>query len=150
MMRAFQWVAAVLVVVATGFAVRAGGAGDDLKTMQGRWSVTIAETNGKPAGDELKNLKLVLVVEGDVFRILSNDKAFSAGKLKIDSSKTPRTMDATNSEGPLKGVVQQAIYEIKGDKMTAVFAKPGTGRPTEFKTKEGSEQSLIHYVREKK
>jgi uncharacterized protein (TIGR03067 family) len=149
-MRALNWVLAVLLFVVTGLAVSAGGAGDDLKAMQGRWSVTIAEIGGKPAGDELKNLKLVIVVEGDTFRILSNDKAFSAGKLKIDSSKTPRTMDATNTEGPLKGVVQQAIYEIKGDKMTAVFAKPGTDRPTELKTKEGSEQSMIHYVREKK
>ena len=118
--------------------------------MQGRWSATIAETNGKPASDELLNLKLVLVVEGDTYRVLSNDKVLSAGKLKLDSSKTPRAMDATNTEGPLKGVVQQAIYQIKGDTMNAVFAKPGTARPTEFKTKEGSEQSLIRYERAKK
>lgn len=141
---------AVFLLAVTGFAASAGGAGDDLKAMQGRWSATIAEMNGKPSSDELLNLKLVLVVEGDTYRILSNDKVFSAGKLKLDSSKTPRTMDATNTEGPLKGVVQQAIYQIKGDTMTAVFAKPGTARPTEFKTKEGSEQSVIRYERMKK
>jgi uncharacterized protein (TIGR03067 family) len=144
-MRVFNGVVLVLIVSA----VSAAGAGDDLKTMQGRWSATIAERNGKPAGDELKNLKLVLVVEGDTFRVLANDKVISAGKLKLDSSKSPRTMDATNTEC-LKGVVQQAIYRIKGDTMTAVFAKPGTERPSEFKTKDGSEQSLIRYERMKK
>jgi uncharacterized protein (TIGR03067 family) len=140
----------VFLLAVMGFTANAGGAGDDLKAMQGRWSATITEMNGKPASDELLNLKLVLVVEGDTYRILSGDKVFSAGKLKLDASKTPRTMDATNTEGPLKGVVQQAIYQIKGDTMTAVFAKPDTARPTEFKTKEGSEQSVIRYERMKK
>jgi uncharacterized protein (TIGR03067 family) len=143
-----NWI--VLVLVLSGLAVSAGSAGDDLKAMQGRWSATIAETNGKPASDELRNLKLVLVVESDTFRILANDKVISAGKLKFDPSKSPRTLDAINTEGPLKGVVQKAIYRIKCDSMTAVFAKPGTARPTEFKTKDGSEQSLIRYERMKK
>jgi len=46
--------------------------------------------------------------------------------------------------------VGAAMTEIKGDTMTAVFAKPGNERPTEFKTKEGSDQSVIRYVRMKK
>ncbi len=149
-MRTFRCGLAVLVLVVTGFAATAGVAGDDLKAMQGRWSATIAEVSGKPAGEELKNLKLILLVQDDEYRVLSDGKVLSAGKLKLDATKTPRTMDAANTEGPSKGIVQKAIYEIKGDTMTAVFAKPGADRPAEFKTKEGSEQSLIRYERTKK
>ena len=132
----------------TGLVALAGSA-DDLKAMQGKWSATIAEVDGKPASPEEMNLKLVLVVQGDNYRVLVGDKEISGGTLTLDASKNPRTIDATHTEGKFKDVVQKGIYEIKGDAMTAVFAKPGKERPTEFKTKAGSEQSVVKYVRMK-
>ncbi len=133
------------------FAATAGGGGsDDLKAIQGLWSATIAEISGKPASKEEMGLKLFLFVEGDRYRVLIEDKAISAGTLRLDMSKTPRTIDATHTEGPFKGVVQQGIYEIQGDRMVCAFAKPGMERPTEFKTRPGTEQSLVRYMRVKK
>src|SRR5947209_3344401 len=143
-------IAAIAVLMLLGFAALAGDSAADLKAMQGQWSVTIVERDGKPAGDELKNVKLVLLVAGDEYRVLADDKAVAGGKFKIDAGKTPRRLDASITEGPNKGLMQQAIYEIKGDTMTAVYAKPGAARPTELKTKEDSGQSLVRYTRRKK
>jgi uncharacterized protein (TIGR03067 family) len=133
-----------------GLKAMAGGAGDDLKAMQGSWSATIAEMNGKPASKEEMNLKLVLVVSGESYRVMLDDQVLSGGTLKLDSRKTPHTLDATHTEGPFKGVVQKGIYEIKGDSMIAAFAKPGSDRPTEFRTREGTEQSIVRYTRLRK
>ncbi len=144
------WFAAPLVLLFGGLAALAGSSADDLKAMQGQWAVTIAEMDGKPTHAEIMNLKLVLTVEGENFRILSDGKLFSGGTLKLDASKNPRTIDTTTTEGPAKGTVQKGIYEIKGDKMTGAFAKPGSERPTEFKTKEGSGLSIVRYERMKK
>jgi uncharacterized protein (TIGR03067 family) len=145
-MHPIRFALAVLSLVFVPWAAPAGSL-DDLKAMQGKWSATIVEMNGRPASKEEMNLKLVLVVEGDGYRVLADGKAISGGTLKLDAGK--RAIDAAHSEGPFKGVVQKGIYEFKGEQMIAVFAKPGSDRPTEFKTKEGSEQSIVRYVRVK-
>jgi uncharacterized protein (TIGR03067 family) len=134
------------VLLATAIVAMAGSA-DDLKAMQGRWSATIAETDGKPPSKEDASLKLILIVQGDKYQVVHDKNVISGGTLKLDATKNPRTVDATLTEGPFKGLVQKGIYEINGDKMTAVFAKPGKDRPTKFKTKEGSEQSIVQYER---
>jgi uncharacterized protein (TIGR03067 family) len=131
-------------------AVGGGAAADDLKALQGQWSATIAEMDGKAPADDVKSLKITLLVAGAEYRVLADDKPISGGKLKLDASKKPRTIDATITEGPHKGTTQQGIYEIKGDTMVAAFAKPGGARPTEFKTTEGSGQSIVRYTRIKK
>ncbi len=143
-------IAAVIVLILVGFAVEAGSIADDLQAMQGQWSVTIAEMDGKPAGDDFKNVRITFLIAGDEYRILADDKAISGGKLNIDARKTPHTIDATITEGPHKGMTQKGIYEIKGDTMTAAFARPGGARPAEFKTKQGSGQSIVRYARIKK
>jgi uncharacterized protein (TIGR03067 family) len=140
---------AVLLGMSIALAAVAGGA-DDLKAMQGHWLATIAETDGKPPSKEDASLKLIFIVQGDKYQVLHDKNVISGGRLKLDATKNPRTVDATITEGPFKGLVQKGIYEITGDKMTAVFAKPGKDRPTRFKTKEGSEQSIVQYERMKK
>jgi uncharacterized protein (TIGR03067 family) len=142
-------IAVIIALLPVGATALAGNA-DDLKAMQGQWSLAIAERDGKPAGDELKGLKLVVLIAGDEYRVLANDKVVGGGTFKIDARKTPHTIDTRITEGPNKGVMEKGIYEIEGDKMIAVFAKPGKERPTEFKTKEGSEQSILRYERIKK
>lgn len=143
-------ITALVALMLIALAVRAGTSADDLKAMQGQWSVTIVERDGKPAGDELKNVKLVVLIAGNDYRVLVNDKVISGGTFTIDARKSPRTIDTKITEGPNKGVAEKGIYKIDGDKMVAVFAKPGKARPTAFRTQEGSDQSILHYKRIKK
>jgi uncharacterized protein (TIGR03067 family) len=140
---------AIITLLPLGATALAGSA-DDLKAMQGQWSLTIAERDGKAAGDELKGIKLVILIAHDQYRVLANDKVVSGGTLKVDASKAPHTIDTRITEGPNKGVVEKGIYEIKGDKMIAVFAQPGQERPTQFTTTEGSGHSILRYERIKK
>jgi uncharacterized protein (TIGR03067 family) len=141
-------IAAVMVLMGLSLTALAGGA-DDLKAMQGQWSLTIVERDGKPAGDELKTIRLVMLIAGNDYRVLADDKVIGGGTFTLDSRKSPPTIDTRISEGPNKGVVEKGIYKIEGDRMVAVFASPGKARPTAFTTKEGSGQSILHYVRVK-
>ena len=59
-------------------------------------------------------------------------------------------MDITGTEGPNKGKTFQAIYELDGDTLKVCYDLSGKGRPTEFKTAEGTQLFLVIYTREKK
>ena len=141
-------------VAALAFALLAAavtaGAGDDAKKMDGTWLATIVESDGKPATEAEKGLKFKVVVEAGKYKTYVQDQYVAAGTLKLDASKKPRTIDATYTDGEFKGVVQRGVYELDGDTMTINFAKPGKERPEGMKTKEGTEQVLLRYTREKK
>ena len=137
-----------LLLAAAWFA--AAGGGDDLKRMQGTWAVRISETDGQPASEEDQKLKLTIHIEGDAFKVYHDGTTLlSAGTLKLDASRTPRTIDTTLTGGPFKGTIQRGIYEFKDGEMIANFAKPGKERPAEFKTRAGSGESILRYTRVK-
>lgn len=119
---------------------------DDLKVMEGRWKVDSAEAGGKPVdSEELR--AMVVTITGDHYELTTKD-GLDGGTLKLDETKAPKTMDATDTEGLDVGKVIQAIYEVSGDTMRVCYALDGSGRPTEFATKEGSPWLLITYKRD--
>lgn len=120
---------------------------DDLKAMEGKWKVESAEFGGKV--EEAPELKEILVtISGDRYEVVIKDKT-DRGSLKIDETKTPKVMDATDTEGDDAGKVIKAIYELKGDTLRVCYAMKGDERPTAFATKEGSPLLMITYRREK-
>jgi uncharacterized protein (TIGR03067 family) len=121
---------------------------DDLKAMEGKWKPESAEIGGKKI-DEVAELKeLLITITGDRYEVVIKDKT-DRGSLKLDETKTPRQMDATDTEGDDAGKVIKAIYELKDDTLRVCYAMKGDERPTEFATKEGSPLLLITYRREK-
>ncbi len=139
----------VLVVLALNLlgAAQAGDAAKDLKLMEGTWSGTFLETGGKPFPDQEKAVKLKLVIKGDKYTVFLEDKKFVEGTLKLDPAKKPKAIAAIAADGAFKGMVQPGIYQIDANAMRVVFSKPGAERPTEFKTKEGTDEVLISYQR---
>jgi uncharacterized protein (TIGR03067 family) len=122
----------------------------ELAKMEGTWTIVIHESNGKKQTDEeVKAVKMKLVVKGDKYTVFLDDKPLTQGTLKLDPSKKPKTIDAVADDGPFKGTAMPGIYELEGDDMKVNFGQPGAARPTEFKTKEGSNQVLIGYKRVK-
>ena len=119
----------------------------DLKLMQGTWEVTFVEAEGKPLPDKEKAVKMKVVIKGEKYTVFLDEQKYTEGVVKLDAAKKPKTMDAHPADGPFKGMVQPGIYAFEGDDMRVVFTKPGADRPTEFKTKEGTEQMLAHYKR---
>jgi uncharacterized protein (TIGR03067 family) len=71
------------------------------------------------------------------------------GTVAVDASKRPATMDITGEEGPHKGQLLPAIYELKGDVLKICYDLSGKSRPAEFKTAKGTRLYLAIYQREK-
>jgi uncharacterized protein (TIGR03067 family) len=109
----------------------------DLAKLEGEWTLVSSERDGKKApDDDLKGT--VRTVKGDTYTITKDDKTISQGKLKVDTSKKPATMDIIRENAkPMLG-----IYEIDGDTQKVCFAAPGKDRPTEFAAKAGSGYTL--------
>src|SRR5262249_3347265 len=90
----------VLVVVA-GLLVAADDAKDELKKLEGTWSMVSGEKDGKKLdADVIKGAKLV--IKGDEHDVKVGADIFK-GTHKIDPSKKPKTIDAMDKEGPFKG-----------------------------------------------
>jgi uncharacterized protein (TIGR03067 family) len=137
--------AALVAIFGVGFSP--AGRADDLQAMAGRWTVEAAEAGGNAVdSEELKSL--VVTIEGDRYSLQSKDGP-DGGTMKLDETKSPKTMDAADTEGDNIGKLIQAIYEITGDTMRVCYALDGSARPTEFATKEGSPWLLVTYRREK-
>ena len=126
---------------------------DDVKKakekLQATWAFVTAEVNGQkaPEGD-IKDFKLIIAGDQVTFQVGRDIK----GTIKtLDPTTTPTIIDLEFKEGPIKGVVE-AIYQVEGDTLKlCVCALPDAKqRPGEFATKEGSNQFLFVFKREKR
>lgn len=120
---------------------------EDADGLEGTWLPSVAELGGKPFPEEFRKITR-LVVEGDRYTVTVGDQV-DQGTVKIDSSAKPKAMDITGTEGLNKGKTIPAIYERNGDTLRVCYDLSGQGRPTEFKTTEGSLLFLVTYQREK-
>ena len=120
---------------------------DDLKAMEGTWKVEAAEAGGQKI-EAADLMTLVVKITGARYEVRVKDK-IDGGTLALDEKQTPKTLDATDTEGDDVGKVVKAIYEIAGDTMKVCYTLDGGERPKEFATKEGSPVLLLTYKREK-
>jgi uncharacterized protein (TIGR03067 family) len=122
----------------------------DVQRLQGRW---VAESVG---GKKLpKGHQVQILFEGEKVvwtnlqeQDLGNGKiGGSAGHVtftfKVDPKKQPAGMDFTATEGTFQGRVFPSIYALVGETLTICRSQPGTDRPTDFTTKEGSDHYLL-------
>lgn len=140
----------LLAVAAVGLLVAADDARDagkkDLDALQGEWTMVSGERNGEKIPEEIAK-SLRRVIKGDKFSILRDDETVSQGTFTLDASKKPREIDA-KLEG-VDGVVK-GIYALDGDTFKVCYGPPGTDRPREFATKEGSNLILGTWKKAKK
>ena len=116
------------------------------KALDGEWEIMSVLHGGKePPADAPKPSA---TIKGDALTLKIGDKTIT-GKIKVDPTKTPKAMDITFEEGPHKGEVAKAIYEVKGDELRICHREAGQDRPTEFASKEASE-TLVVWKRVKK
>jgi uncharacterized protein (TIGR03067 family) len=119
------------------------------KKLQGSWTATKAERDGKAAGDVVGNR---LSFTGTRFRIRSKDgKALYAGSIRVDPSAKPAAIDFEHTQGVLKGKTWKGIYAMDGDTLTICDNAPNLdkGRPAAFEAKSGSGYVLITFKRAK-
>jgi uncharacterized protein (TIGR03067 family) len=133
-------------VLSFALTARSGGTKDG-NPLEGTWLPATAELGGKMFPDEIrKTMKLVL--KDDKYTVTVG-KQIDQGTVKVNPAAKPKEMDITGTDGPNKGKIFLAIYEQDGDTLRICYDLSGKGRPTEFKTKEGTQLFLVTYKREK-
>lgn len=126
-----------LLACAVAFAAPAQDAGVDLAPLQGQWTVTAAEQGGQPF-DAIKGG--VLTIEGDAFTLVTASGNKLDGKVDVDASESPQTLDFLLSSG----AVWQAIYAVNGDIFRLNYVEQEDGpRPTVFATTAESLSTVI-------
>jgi uncharacterized protein (TIGR03067 family) len=115
----------------------------ELKMFQGTWTFESVEAGGKkmPA-DQFKGMTVTF--ESDKYSVKMGAEVVEAATVKLDPSKSPKTVDSTVTDGPNKGKVYPGIYEISGDTLKVCFDEDGKKRPTEFKGEIGGHMLVVH------
>ena len=148
---------AVLAIVSLFAAVRSQAADDaneeavakDLRAFKGTWRLSSKEVDGKKfSEEEIKDVIATNDGSGNI-SVRRGDKEINEGTVKLDPTKSPRTIGVTFTEGERKGQTVLGIYEIEGDAFRVCVARPGDERPAEFSAKAGSGRTLIVYKRQK-
>lgn len=139
-------IAAVLLLLgATSlpFAAEVGGddAKNELKKLQGTWTMVSGEMDGKKAADDHVS-KSKIIYEGNKIQIMvpnQTPETMVAEIVKIDPTKNPKEMHFIRKNGPNAGKTLIGIYEFEGDGQYK-FALDPAGATTlkEFVTKEGT------------
>ena len=114
-----------------------------LNKLQGTWNVVALEVEGRPT----PSAGAQIVVEVDRFTSLGMGATYE-GKLAVDASKTPCTIDMKFTAGPEKGNTNRGIFEFQDGKWRLCLQMTGKGRPKEFATKPGSGLALEILERE--
>jgi RNA polymerase sigma factor (sigma-70 family) len=128
-------------------------AATDQEKLQGTWEVVELVVKGDKVLPN-NEAKAAVVFKGDEFRFLvtPNGKdsiTRTAATFKLDPAKSPRTIDATATEGANKGQVTLGIYELDGDDLKLCLSNERVAtRPTAFKGE--GEMVLFKLKRSKK
>ena len=137
-----------LLALVAGFLVAADDPKDELKKLEGTWTMVAGEAKGEKFAENIvKNAKLTIVGDKHTVKV---GKETIIGTHKLDPSKKPKEITAMDTEGPYKGKTALGIYKLEGDEFTVCFAPPGKDRPKEFTSKSGTGEFVHVWKKEKK
>jgi uncharacterized protein (TIGR03067 family) len=118
----------------------------DLAAMQGEWTMASGVADGYAIPDTmLKDFRRVC--KGDEVTTTLGDRVVLKATVKLDPSKSPRTIDFAATDGPTRGKTHLGIYELDGDTFRSCFAAPGGDRPTDFTSKPGDGRTATVWKR---
>jgi uncharacterized protein (TIGR03067 family) len=118
--------------------------------LQGTWTATRAERDGKAADDVVGHQ---VSFTGNGFHIQSKDgRLLHGGTFLTNASTKPAAIDFEHKEGRLGGRTWVGIYALDGDTLTICDNAPdlANGRPVAFEAKSGSRHVLITFRRVKR
>jgi uncharacterized protein (TIGR03067 family) len=103
----------------------------ELQRLQGTW-VGLSYTDAQRTVDG-RDMAMSLVIDGDRFSVRFNDEVKAQGKLNIDPTRTPRTIDFLEDTQTGRG-----IYELYENSLRVCYDGTGQERPTKLEVKPGS------------
>jgi len=137
---------ATIVLLALGGTTRADDkpGGKEVKPLDGTWQLIDGEVGGSKFPLAVaKGIKLTMSGEKYVVTAESKDE----GTVKYLPGASPKAMEVTGTAGPNKGKTIPAIYKLDGDMLTVCYDLSGKARPTEFRSKTGTQLFLANYKR---
>jgi uncharacterized protein (TIGR03067 family) len=120
---------------------------DDLKKelakFQGTWEATAVTDAGQKSPAE-NAAAIRIIFKGDEYTQLIQGQEVEKGKLKIDPSKNPKTIDLDIQSGESKGLKQFGLYAFEGEKQIVCLAQPGVEkRPGKLESTAANEALLF-------
>jgi uncharacterized protein (TIGR03067 family) len=109
------------------------GAEKELKNLEGVYVMVSGEANGERLPEKIVKAS-TLTLKGNKYTVKLGDDTHS-GNQKVAPTKTPKEIDATDTDGANKGKTILGIYKVQKDVFTVYFAPPGKDRPKEFAAK---------------
>ena len=123
----------------------------DIKTIQGKWQAIDIEGNGQKFSPEaIKEFKVV--IQGDQMYAIKSQTEDPKHKIKLDPTRSPKTIDLIPLEGARKDIPAQGIYSLEDGRLKLcvnIFGKDPTRRPKEFGTRDGDGVAFVILEREK-
>jgi uncharacterized protein (TIGR03067 family) len=148
-MRRMAWGLCWLILGAGLVPAFADPAEEARKKLQGAWTATKAERDGKAADDVVGHR---LSLTRNRFQIRSKGgKPLYEGTFRVDPGTKPAAIDFEHTKGAQKGKAWKGIYALDGDTLTTCDngPSPGKGRPAAFEAKAGSGHIVITFKRAK-
>jgi uncharacterized protein (TIGR03067 family) len=118
----------------------------ELKKLSGVYVMVSGEANGEKLPEKIVKAS-TLTLKGNKYTVKLGDDTFS-GNQKVAPTKTPKEIDATDTDGANKGKTMLGIYKLEKGVFTVYFASPGKDRPKEFAAKTNPGE-LIHVWKKK-
>ncbi len=136
-------------LISGNWSIAADGQDDsekESKNLSGFYTMVSGESNGEQLPEKtVKSSSLTL--KGNKYTVqLGDDKV--TGQQKVASTKSPKEIDATDTDGVNKGKTMLGIYKLEKGVFTVYFAAPGKDRPTGFVAKTNSGE-LMHVWKKK-
>jgi uncharacterized protein (TIGR03067 family) len=120
----------------------------ELKRLEGSYTMVSSEEKGAKLPEETVKTA-TLKMEGDK-HTAKVGKVTIVGTHKVDPTKKPAEIEASDTEGPYKGKTRLGIYKLEGDLFTFCFALPSNDRPEQFSTTSGTGHIMVVWKKAKK
>ena len=137
-----------LLLLPVGLLIAADAKDDDaankeLKKLSGTYVMVSGESKAeKLSEDRIKDAKLM--IDGTEYTASFGGDTVK-GTMKVDPTKAPKEIEATDSEGK----TMLGIYKFENGQFTVCFAPPGKERPKEFSIKNGTGDFIHVWKKEK-
>jgi uncharacterized protein (TIGR03067 family) len=115
---------------------------EELKKLEGTWRVIAVQLGGEDMPREEIGPNNLLIVSGEKYTTVIGKRRIEC-TMTVDPTREPKEIDVRRTSDK---VTWLGIYELKGDSLKVFFGNKDK-RPTEFKTKEGTEQVFHEFRR---